>query len=210
VGDTADNWDADTIEAGFRVEITYEGKSDVVNGPNAPERAKWSFRPSFEKEPIEKHPAFQTLKEFYQGQVDPETQRVTFPEVYWRGTNSAAPTRSNHWQATNNNNGSAAPEANPLYGIDESGYLALTGTATCRYTTNSLSSALEKIGEILESLPYNAPSNFEMEGRDWLKAPPEIEELGTTEGGADYAVVETFLLSEKGGWPPTVYDYIDL
>lgn len=206
--DHAENWDPDTIEGGFRVDITFEGQT--LNGPNSPERGRWSFRPSFEKEPIEKHPAIQQLIEFYDGQVDPETQRVTFPEVYWRGRNAEGPSRSNHWQATGNNNGAAAPEKNPLYGMDESGYLALTGTATVRYTTNAIASALERVGEVYESLPYNAPSAFEMDGRDWLKAPPAIEELGSGDDGPTYSVEETYLLSEKGGWPPTVYDFIEL
>jgi len=209
ITDRASNWDPDTIESGFRVEINYEGTDTTQYAPNVPERGRWSFRPSFEKEPMEKHPAIQRLIEFYDGEIDPETKRVSFPETFYRSDSGEAPGRSNHWQA-GNTSGSSTLQENPLYGLSESGYLALTGIATVRYTTNGLSSALERLGEIYESLPYNAPGAFEIDGRNWLKAPPTIDELGKTDGEDSYAVEETYLLSERGGWPAAVYDFIDL
>jgi hypothetical protein len=207
--DTASNWDPDTIEGGYRVEITYEGRDNTQYAPNVPERGRWSFRPSFEKEPMEKHPKIDVLVDYYDGEIDPESKRVTFPETFFRSANTTGPGKSNHWQG-GNTGGSGNLEKNPLYGMDESGYLALTGVATCRYTTNSLSSATSRVGEIFERLPYSAPNDFNMEGRNWLKAPPVIEELGQTDGDASFSVEEVYMLSEKGGWPPTVYDFIDL
>jgi len=205
----SENWDADTIEGGYRVNITFEGIDQ--EGPTRSERdnALWNFQPAFEKEPIEKHPAIDQLIDFYDGQIDPETKRVTFPEVYWRGTNSQGPSQSNHWQATGNNRGAANLEKNPLYGMDESGYLAMTGVATCRYNTTNPGQAMDGLGRVFERLPGNAP-DYEVTDRDWLKAPPSIDEIGDTDGRRWFAVEERYMLSEKGGWPETVYDFIDL
>ena len=204
----AENWDADTITGGYRVDLTFEGV-DLDNGRNAPDDALWNFQPAFEKEPIEKHPAIDQLIDFYDGQIDPETKRVTVPEAYYRGANAQGPSQSNHWQATGNNRGAANLEKNPLYGMDESGYLAMSGVATCRYNTTNPGQAMARIGQVFETLPYNAP-DYEVEDRNWLKAPPGIDELEPVEGQRWFAVEERFMLSEKGGWPETVYDFIDL
>lgn len=205
---SANNWDADTIEGGYRVEINYEGMSGT--GPNSPEKGKWSFLPSFEKEPIEKHPAIDQLVDYYDGSIDPETKRITFPEIYYASATGAGPSRSNHWKGTGSAGNSFDAQKNPLYGMDESGYLAFGGVANCRYTTNSVQSAMSRIGEVFERLPYSAPAGYEVEGRNWLKAPPRIEELGKTDGDANFSVEEVYMLSEKGGWPPAVYDFIDI
>jgi hypothetical protein len=67
------------------------------------------------------------------------------------------------------------------------------------------------VGTVYEDLPGNAP-DYGVDGdRNWLKAPPQIDEIAESEDGERwYDITHSFLLSEKGGWPEEIYEFIDV
>lgn len=208
--DHAETWDPDTIEGGFRVDLRYEGV-DSENGRIDPEDAKWNFDPAFEKEPVEKHHSVSYLIENYDGKEDPKTGRVTFPRLISRQkalSEGAEFSRSAHWYEPG---GESSEEVdNPLYGLNESGYIVMLGSASCRYNTTDPSQAQRGVGRLFDELPYNAPDYGIEDDRNWLKAPAQVEELEPVDGERWFAVTEIYLLSEIGGWPPAVYKLIEV
>jgi hypothetical protein len=203
---TAETWENDTIECGYRVELTFEGV-DLTNGRLTPEYAKWDFDPSFEKEPIEKHPAIAFIIENYKGSVGADG-RVVFPEKIERNRALGFSESLTHWQGGGKGNTTTYLVDNPLYGLNESGYLELGGVATARYNTTDPAQANRGIARIFDDLPHNAPDYGVEDGRNWLKAPSRINELEPVDGDRWYAVEEIYLLSVEGGWPPAVYKLI--
>ena len=171
----------------------------------AGELAKWSFRPSFEKEPMEKHKDITELIKDWGGEEDPKTHRVVFPRIL-----KELP-RDDRRGLLGKTKKDGEEIVNPLYGMNESGFLVMAGTATARYSTRNVSTACQGIGQIFKHLPSNAPDYGIPDDYDWLKAPPSIEEVARTEEGVRWHDIEhMFLLSPEGGWPPAVYEFIEL
>lgn len=202
----ATNWDPQDVSQGFQVDVSYEGAAkDVTTGIDD---ALWQFRPQFEKEPIEKHPHIDYLIENYGGQEDPETKRITFVRKLSRTTTSqvgSALYAGLHVTETN-----TTERDNPLYGLQESGWLSMSGIATAKFLTDD-PAQLGGVGQIIDELPGNAPDYGIDEDRNWLKAPPLIDEIAQPAGEQRLHSVELqFLLSPKGGWPPAVYRFIDV
>lgn len=205
----ASNWDPNDITQGFQVDAIYEGLA--ANYTDGIEKAKWSFNPGFEKEPIEKHPDILYLIENYGGQEDADTGRVTFTktlsrEVTREGILSAGLFGFSTQQVT-----STQERANPLYGLNESGWLSMYGTATAKFISTE-ADHLDKIGQIVEELPGNPPDFGIDADRNWLKVPPLIEEIPQSEDASErlFDITLNYLLSAKGGWPPAVYQFIDV
>lgn len=205
----ASNWDPQDVSQGYQVDAHYEGLAD--KDPRGVEAAKWSFRPAFEKEPIEKHPRIQYLIDNYGGEEDPETHRVVFKRTLSRETSREAITAAGLFGASFGTQTSTEERPNPLYGLDESGWLSMSGYAVAKFVTDD-PAQLDGVGEIVESLPGNAPDFGVGEGRDWIKAPPVIDEIPRADETARrlFDVELHFLLSPKGGWPAAVYKFIDV
>lgn len=204
---SAQNVEADTIAAGFYVDITFgtieiEGDESDEYGGTA---AKWDFNPSFEKEPIEKHPQIAVLIEDYDGQEDPDTRRVTFPRTLDR-----LPSNDRRGLLPKNIRDGEEIK-NPAYGFSESGYIVMGGVASARFTTSSTSTVLSGVGKVFKSLPSNAPDYGVEDDRDWIKMPPRVSEVAEDESGVRYYEVEhSFMLSQPGGWPAGVYKFIEV
>ena len=204
----ASNWEDDTIEAGFEVNIAYgtiDPEKDGGNDEYGGTVAKWDFDPSFEKEPIEKHPQIEAIVEKYAGEEDPDSGRIIFKRKLPANANRDDRRGFQGSQNTRDD------ETNPAYGFSESGYIVMSGMATARYITQNTSSALNAVGRVFENLPSNAPDYGIEDDRNWLKAPPQINEIAETEDGERwYEITHSFLLSEKGGWPDVIYEFIDV
>jgi hypothetical protein len=206
----AANWDPQDISQGFQVDAVYEGVA--LGYKQGIDKARWSFRPAFEKEPIEKLPQIGYLIQNYGGQEDPETHRVVFRRTLPRSGGQAAGSTSNAGLLQNGGQGAAGDEVpNPLYGLNESGWLSMSGYAVAKFITDD-PSQLEGVGEIVDTLPGNAPDFGVGEDRNWLKAPPVIDEIPQAEDDGErlFDVELHLLLSPKGGWPPAVYRFIDV
>ncbi|MEO0415603.1 MAG: hypothetical protein AAF226_11690 [Verrucomicrobiota bacterium] len=213
-----------TLCAGYKVDITFQGETVDGNGDDEEtaeqdqtlEDAIWSFRPAFEKEPIEKHKDIKEFIETYDGQEDVKTRRVTFPRILSK-------------QPENDRRGLVGEKdkdgnlKNPLFGYSESGYMVMGGVATAVYQTYRTETALLGIGTVFKTLPANAPDFGVGPDRDWIKMPPtitEVEALTQTRTGIFigpreterrlYEIEHSFMLSGKGGWEPAVYELSDL
>lgn len=205
----ADNWEPDTTEAGYLVTIRYGAVTEDVNGPEGGEYggevAIWDFEPGFEKKPVEAHPLVTWLIDNYGGTEDPSTGRVTFSR-----TLPELPREDARALLGRSYRDASGEIRNPLYGLNESGYLALGGVATARYKTTDIESVMNDVGRVFTRLPANAPV-YEVGDRNWLKAPPRVAEIAREENGRRwYEVVHQFLLSDLGGWPPGVYNLIEI
>ena len=205
----ASNWDAEDVTQGFQVDATYEGLS--LGYPDGVESAVWSFRPGFEKEPIEKHQHIAFLIDNYGGQEDPETHRVTFARTLSRETSQQTIGAAGQWGFSYETTAGTEERPNPLYGLDESGWLSMSGVAVCKFVARD-ASHLGGIGELIEALPGNAPDFGINDERNWIKAPPQIDEIPQGPEATDrlFDVELQFLLSPKGGWPPAVYQFIEV
>lgn len=222
------SWDWQTVSdkslcAGFEVSLTFEGHDVEEEEDEEDEEeewtlddAVWSFRPAFEKEPIEKHPQIRELIDTYEGIVDEKTKRVSFPR-----TLKEKP--KNERRGLVGEKGEDDELLNPLYGFSESGFLSFSGVATATYQTGRPNDALLNIGGVFKTLPANAPDFGIPSNYNWLKMPPTITETEaltrTREGifigrreieARIYDVEHQFMLSPKGGWQPAVYEFIDI
>lgn len=203
----ARNWDPQDIDQGLQVDVHYEGLSaDYGEGVEA---AKWSFRPHWEKEPIEKHPKISYLIDNYGGTEDPETKRITFTRKLSRSSTKTVGT-DNSSKGLYQQETTTKEVDNPAYGLNESGWLSMQGIAVARFTDSS-ASHLEGVGEIVDALPGNAPDFGIDEDRNWIKAPPIVDEIPQPAGEPRLFEIELqYMLSPKGGWPPAVYNFIDV
>jgi hypothetical protein len=210
-------WDPDTIESGFEVSIEFgsiEGIEVGFDGDQGSEyggrEAKWSFEPSFQQTAIEKHPDINELIENYGGEEDPQTHRVTFRRIL-QSADFVGPVRDARGLLGKNSRDSDGNLLNPLFGFNESGYITMTGIASARFLTSNVSNVLADVGTIFEQLPENAPDFGVASDRNWLKMPPSVNEAAREEDGSIwYEVQAQFMLSEKGGWPPAVYKFIEI
>lgn len=198
----------ETLEDGFQLDIRFVGKVESADDEAANDdldNAIWDFRPAFEKEPIESHWDIDNLVAIYNGTVDPKTKRVYFsPKV-----SAAAALFDTRGLLGAVREPGDLP--NPLYGISESGWISMSGLATARITTTDTSEMLAGLGEVISDLPGNAPDYGVPEDRDWLKAPPEANEIGVREDGTRlHQITYNYMLSPKGGWPPGVYEFIEV
>lgn len=202
----AGNWDPQDINQGFQVDAYYEGLS--AGYADGAERAVWAFRSGFEKEPIEKHPFIGYLIENYGGQEDPESGRVTFARKLTRSNTTQ--TESLLYAGLYDTQVTQDERPNPLYGLNESGWLSMSGVAVARFVTDD-PGQLGGVGEIIDALPGNAP-DFDIDpDRNWIKAPPVIDEIPQPDGQRRlYEVELQYLLSPKGGWPEAVYRFIEI
>lgn len=206
----SDNWEPDTIDAGFEVWIAF-GYVDV-DGPDVSDdeygadKAKWNFDPAFQQTAAEKHPEINFLIANYGGQEDPQTHRVTFTRLLKElpRDNARGLLGKNYKDAEGN-------IKNPLYGLNESGYITMGGIASARFVTSSLSSAMRGVGRVFKRLPGNAPDFGLEDDRDFIKMPPSISEIAKgIDGTRWYEIVHQFMLSDIGGWPPGVYKFIEV
>lgn len=203
----SENIDPDTIEGGFRVDLSFEGV-DKIAGRNSPEKAKWNYAPGFEKEPIEKFQGIDFLVENYAGKEDPKTGRISFDrQIEKSKVDEFVTSRSGHWYGGQRE--SSEMVTNPAFGLSESGFLVMLGTVTCRYNTNDSSGLQKGVGRVFQELPYNAPDYGIEDDRNFIKAPTQVDELEPVDGERWFSVEETYLVSAEGGWKPIIYRFIN-
>jgi hypothetical protein len=169
--------------AGFEVLIDYEG---LEEGRDEGE-FEYDFDPSFSEEPIETHPLISALVSRYDGQVDPQTKKVTF-----------GPTMED--KSGGLSGGAGTEKRNPLAGLTT--YISLRSVFRTTYSTRDLPGSIFKdIGTIKSSLPKQFPTP---QGRDWLVMPPKV-----TQRGNAYQITEELMMSPPGGWPKNIYKLIE-
>lgn len=200
----------DTIEAGFEVSIIYG--SIEMHGPEGDgqeyggEAAKWDFEPAFQSTAPEKHPDIDELIANYGGEEDPQTHRV-----YFRRILTELPREDSRGLLGKVNKDSEGNIKNPLYGLNESGYITMSGIATAKYLTSDLSTAMIAVGRVFKNLPGNAPDYGIDDDRNWIKMPPRMSEVAREEGGTRwYEIMHQFMMSDIGGFPPGVYKFIEV
>lgn len=174
----------------FLVQVDYEGaSSDGI----APEDDNSEFDESFREEPIETHPDIKGLIKYYGGEVDPVSKRVTFAMDLPKTASGG-----------NGLGGALKPQQdgkNPLYGL--STYLVLSAVFRRQYLKKTLPVSLfSSIGRVVKSLPGGFPTPS---GHDWLIRPPKVSKRGSC-----YEVTEEWVMSPPGGWPPQVYQLMQL
>ncbi len=207
----ADNWEPDTVEAGYIVTIRYGSVSWEQHGPESGEdyggeAARWSLEPAFQQTAIEKHPEISSLIENYGGEEDPTTYRVTFKRLL-----PELPREDMRGLLGKNYRDADGNIKNPLYGFNESGYITMGGIASARYVASDVSTAASGIGRVFARLPGRAPDYGIDDNRNWIKMPPSISEVAREESGRRWhEIVHQFMLSDLGGWPPAVYKFIEI
>lgn len=206
-----DNWEPDDASAGFIVTIRYGRVVEDMHGPEGGEyggdEALWSLDAGFERKAIESHPKINELIQDYGGEEDPTTHRVTFRRIL----QDAGPMRDRRGLLGQAERTEEGDWKNPLYGIQESGYLVMGGAALCRYKTADVSDLMQDVGKVFKTLPGAAPDFGVGDDRDWIKMPPVASPVAEEENGRRwYEVEHRFMLSDIGGWPPGVYEFIEV
>jgi hypothetical protein len=206
---TANTRVPETIEAGFEVGITFgsiEGQGPDQGDEYGGDVAKWDFEPTFQQTAIEKNPDINELIANYGGEEDPQTHRVTFRRFL-----TELPRDDKRGALGSSNRDASGQIKNPLYGFNESGYITMGGIATARYITSNISTAMNAVGRVFKRLPGNAPDYGLEDDRDFIKMPPRISEVAREETGQRwYDLTHQFMMSDKGGWPPAVYKFIEI
>lgn len=206
---SANNLSPDTIEAGFEVAITFgsiEGQGPDEGDEYGGETAKWDFEPTFQQTAIEKNPDINELITNFGGEEDPQTHRVTFRRLL-----TELPRDDKRGVLGKIYKDDEGNIKNPLFGFNESGYITMGGIATARFLTSNTRSAMRAVGRVFKQLPGNAPDYGLEDDRDWIKMPPRISEVAREESGQRwYDLAHQFMMSDKGGWPPAVYKFIEI
>lgn len=187
----AANWEPDSNEFGFQVDLTYEFD------PNQPDEdgETWSFKSSFSEKSIESHPEIQKIIKEYGGVVDADG-KITWPKDEVKGSLDGSGNFSGTRTRPGLSAGIAAREAmkkNPLFG--ETSRLMFFTVATRKYYSKSLSRAFKGVGKIFKNLPGDGPSIDFDEDQDWVKTAPSVD--AHPEYG--WAITEEYWLSDAGG-----------
>lgn len=185
----AANWEPDSNEFGYQVDLTYE------YDPNEPEEdgESWSIKGSFTEKTIESHPWVKRLIQQFGGVVDADgkIQWAVDPPKDAEG-NSVPPGLSQGFKAS-------LARKNPLFG--ENSRLVFFAVATRKYYSKTLTSVYKNIGHVFETLPGKGPAFDPGEGKNWVKTAPSVDshpELG-------WAVTEEYWLSDVGGHTQGIY-----
>lgn len=180
----AANWEPDSNEFGFQVDLTYE------YDPNQPDEdgETWSFKSSFAEKSVESHPEIQKIIKEYGGVVDPDG-KITWPPDDPKNTDTSKrrPGLSAGIAAR------AVTDKNPLFG--ETSRLMFFTVATRKYYSQTLSRAFKGVGKIFKNLPGDGPSIDFDEDQDWVKTAPSVD--AHPEYG--WAITEEYWLSDAGG-----------
>lgn len=186
--------------APFVVTVQYQGYSNEDGG--SPETEKdtenWSCDFDFSEEPLQSHPNWENIKKTYGGVVDDQGD-VTFPPKLPNGSSAA---KSGLGAA----NIITSSDRNPLYG--QKTYLKLRARVSRSWSSRTLpKELLLNVGRIVNEIP-DAPTaltELDIGGRDWLSTPPKIKQNGDVWG-----LTQEWLLSDFGGWPEEVYDFMQI
>ncbi len=188
-----DNYDAENDEAGYRLELVYRGAGDITDNEGGEPAEQWTFDTSFKEEPIETHPRFKILKTLYGGTVG-EDGKVTWPENLPENLASELNVGLSKQEK-------ARDRKNPLFGLRS--YLVFGAIARRTYVSDVIGTGFAGIGSVFEELPGQAPEIQFDDGRNWLKMAPKPQSAGD-----QWRIVEEYILSPEGGWPPTVHEFI--
>lgn len=171
-------------DGSFQVTITFEG-TEALEG----QADSFEFDSSFREEPIESHPAIDTIKERYGGTLGSDG-RITFPEKLSgiRGSGTGLGNRRD------------SSESNPMFGVAT--YLVLNAVFRHTYLRRTIpNDLLDRVGTTRDNLPEGFPTP---PGRNWLVMPPKVARRGNA-----YEISEEWMLSKPGQrWPEAVYGLI--
>ncbi|HEX8313001.1 MAG TPA: hypothetical protein VF614_16875 [Chthoniobacteraceae bacterium] len=165
--------------------ITGDGKS--VTFKDRRNSLDYGFDPGFASVDIKLHPRFKTLRDKFEGFVDPSGS-VIWPATYSDDVRSGL-------------SGLGFKEAegklNPMFGHDQ--FVRMEGTYRFRYADFTLGSAMLGTNKIFETgeLPGVPPS---APGRNWLKVGAPYDRRGPV-----FDITELYWLSGEGGWPKPIY-----
>ena len=182
--------DEEIAAVGLKVEVTYEGYTGTGDPEDQPDT--YDFDASLREESLVGHPDWEGLKILFDGKYDQETKSVSFPEFmdkYKVGLGGLSGTPDGRGRIKN-----------PLFGVET--YLSLASVFRRTYIRKTVPAfALSQIGTIQKSLPGGFPTP---PGRDWLVMPPKISQRGGV-----FQITEELMMSQPGGWPESVYSFIE-
>jgi hypothetical protein len=171
-------------DGSFQVTIAFEGTENPEGQADS-----FEFDSSFREEPIESHPAIESIKERYGGTLNSEG-RLTFPEKI----------PGNRGGGTGLGARRESGGANPMFGV--STYLVLNAVFRHTYLRRTIpNDLLNQVGTTRDSLPEGFPTP---PNRNWLVMPPKVVRRGNA-----YEIAEEWMLSKPGQrWPEAVYGLV--
>ena len=176
----SDNWDANTVDAGFQVDLFYEGQSADDEGKAG---ESWDLSDSsFREIPVEEHPGIDELLETYGGVI-------IDGKVNWI---------DNFEFADDLNLGLSDTDAqgrtrHPFFG--QKTIMVWHGVARRTYYASDINSAYEGVATIFDQLPGEGPRIDFQYGENWIKRMPKPRQSGD-----GWEVTEEYWLSKPGGW----------
>lgn len=176
------------LESGrFKATVVYEGvPPGEEKDPESEEHFEWVPRRS--EEPIEAHPLIDRLVEVYGGTSD-ENGKVQFPRFMPAGAGA---------DGLPGEGGAGEQTKNPMYGRES--YLLKTGIWRWTFFSREYPQEWEdRDGQVTDSVPGGRRTP---EGKNWMI----LFEKATPVGSGDsfgYDVQVDFILSERGGHPPS-------
>ena len=174
----SDNWDANTITAGFQVDLEYSGKSDEEDDGGV----TWDLSDSsFREIPVEQHPGLDDLLETYGGVlIDGKIEWIDnfeFASNLNLGLSETASGQTRH----------------PFHG--QKTIMVWSGIARCTYYSNSIANLYSDVGQIFDQLPRSGPRIDFQHGENWIKRMPKPRQSGD-----GWEVTEEYWSSMPGGW----------
>lgn len=187
----AGNWNKDSDDHGYWVDLLYEGSSEEdENGE------EWSFESQLTQDVIEQHPQLEQLLDDYGGRL--LDGKVVFPD-FWDGGSGVG--NSNTRLTLGLSDTSSGETPHPFAGARFIHYHTIVATRT--YYATSISNIYNDVGEIFDKLPGDAPPINFKNGQNWIKRNP----LPSTSGDG-YVIRETYESSLPGGWKKGLHQLI--
>jgi hypothetical protein len=187
------SWEPNEAGTAYKLTVQYEGIGDEDPDAEAPHHFEWVPRRS--EEPIEAHPLIDKIIKIYGGTPDPETKKITFPRYM--------PTAPGADGLPGEQGTAGNQRKNPMYGRES--YLLKTGIWRWTFSSRSYPQKWEdQDGRVIKSVPGGRRTPA---GKNWLVMFEKATPVGTGDAMV-YDVQVDFVLSEKGGWPPsaTIFD----
>lgn len=186
---------------GYYSDIVFEGIGSFGGAPGSPSGQMapdiYRYQISFSREAIEKHPKIKEILSEWAGKVNDQTGRIEFEMIL---PNSAGATKPSGL-GSGKSNSYKTGDKNPLYGLTDYPSWSIIFSVT-RVVATLPTDLLERIGKIVKSLPMGLPTP---DDRDWKILPSTADFRGDC-----WQWTESWMLSDKGGWPTALDDIFEM
>lgn len=186
------SWEPTPAMGTYHVTVQYEGLAEEEQDPESPNNFEWLPRRS--EEPIEAHPLIDKIIEYFGGTYN-EDKKLSFDRYM--------PTKTGADGLPGEQGASGSRRRNPMHGRES--YLLKTGIVRWTFASKSYPQKWEdQDGRVIKSIPGGRRTP---PGKDWLVMFEKASPVGVGDALA-YDVQVDFVLSERGGWPPsaTIFD----